>query len=135
MPPTKPPTDPSPASPAPELRVENKGNSQSIVGLVTRLIDDVERFVRAEISLYRAQMLDRARQAQGAIVMLVIAFVLGQATIFTLLVALVLMLRRWMGIYAASATVVGVALVVTLLLAKTAATRLKSVTRMAEESE
>lgn len=113
--------------------MDTEGKSGSLVGLVTRLIDDVERFVRAEISLYRAQLLDRARQAQGAIVMLVIAFVLGQATIFTLLVALVLILRRWMGIYGASATVIGLALVVTLLLAKTAATRLKSATRVPEE--
>lgn len=113
--------------------MDNQGKSESIVGLVTRLIDDVERFVRAEVSLYRAQMIDRARQAQGAILMLVIAFVLGQATIFTILVALVLILRRWIGIYAASGAVVGVALVVTLLLAKTAAAKLKSATRVDEE--
>jgi Putative Actinobacterial Holin-X, holin superfamily III len=115
--------------------VESKGNNDSIVGLVTRLIDDVERFVRAEVSLYRAQMLARAREAQGAIMMLVLAFVLAQATVFTLLVALVLMLRRWMGIYWASGLVVGIALILTLLLAKTAAGRLRSATRVSEEDE
>lgn len=115
--------------------MEGKGNSDSIVGLVTRLIDDVEHFVRAEISLYRAQMLARARDAQGAIMMLVVAFVLAQATVFTLLVALVLILRRWLGIYWASGLVVVIALVVTLLLAKLAVNRLKAATRVSEGDE
>ena len=97
--------------------MEGREHNDSIVGLVTRLIDDVEYFVRSEISLYRAQLLDRARQAQGAVVMLMVAFVLGQATVFTLLVALVLILRRSLGIYWASAAVIGGALVITLLLA------------------
>lgn len=115
--------------------MEGKGNSDSIVGLVTRLIDDVERFVRAEISLYRAQMIERAQEAQGAIVMLVVVFMLAQATLFTLLVALVLILRRWMGIYWASGLVVATALVVTLLLAKLAIGRLRSATRVSEGDE
>lgn len=115
--------------------MEDKGNNDSIVGLVTRLIDDVERFVRAEISLYRAQMLERAREAQGAIVMLFIAFVLAQATVFTLLVALVLILRRWMGIYWASGVVIVAALIVTLILAKVAIDKLKAATRVSEGDE
>lgn len=112
-----------------------KRNNDSIVGLVTRLIDDVERFVRAEISLYRAQMLERAREAQGAIVMLIIAFVLAQATVFTLLVALVLILRRWMGLYWASGLVIVAALIVTLILAKVAIDKLKNATRVSEGDE
>lgn len=115
--------------------MEDKGNNDSIVGLVTRLIDDVERFVRAEISLYRAQMLERVTEARGALVMLVIAFMLAQATLFTLLVALVLILRRWMGIYWASGLVVASALVVTLLLAKIATDKLTAATRVSEGDE
>lgn len=115
--------------------MEGKGNNLSIVALVTRLIDDVERFVRAEISLYRAQMLERAREAQGAIVMLVIVFMLAQATLFTLLVAMVLILRRWMGIYWASSVVVVAALAVTLILAKVAIDRIKVATRVSEGDE
>ena len=115
--------------------MENRENSDTIAGLVTRLIDDVEYFVRSEISLYRAQMLERARQAQGAVVMLVLAFVLGQATIFTLLVALVLILRRWMGIYWSSGLVVGIALLLTVLLAKAAVGKLRSATRVSEGDE
>lgn len=129
MPPIAPPTAPKTA---PDFRVEEKGNNDSIVGLVTRLIDDVERFVRADISLYRAQMLERVNEARGAIVMLVVAFILAQATIFTLLVALVLILRRWMGIYWASGVVVVAALAVTLILAGTAISRIKAATRVSE---
>lgn len=125
----------APASRAPDRRMADKGNSDSIVALVTRLIDDVEHFVRSEISLYRAQMLERARQAQSAILMLIVAFVLAQATVFTLLVVLVLILRRWMGIYGASALVIGAALVMTLLLAKMAAGKLKAATRVSEGDE
>jgi hypothetical protein len=115
--------------------VEGKGNSDSIVALVTRLIDDVERFVRAEISLYRAQMLERVNEARGAIVMLVIAFMLAQATLFTLLVALVLILRRWTGIYWASGLVVAAALAITLILAKVATGKLSAATRVSEGDE
>lgn len=113
----------------------DKGNNDSIVGLVTRLIDDVERFVRAEISLYRAQMLERAREAQGAIVMLFVAFVLAQATVFTLLVALVMILRPWIGIYWASGVVIVAALIVTLILVKVAIDKLKTATRVSEGDE
>jgi hypothetical protein len=115
--------------------VEGKGNSDSIVALVTRLIDDVERFVRAEISLYRAQMLERTREAQSAIVMLFVAFVLAQATVFTLLVVLVMILRRWMGIYWASGVVIVAALIITLILAKVAIGKLKAATRVSEGDE
>lgn len=115
--------------------MEGKGNSDSIVALVTRLIDDVERFVRAEISLYRAQMLERAREAQSAIVMLFIAFVLAQATVFTLLVVLVMILRPWIGIYWASGVVIIAALIVILLLAKVAIGKLKAATRLSEGDE
>jgi hypothetical protein len=115
--------------------VENRGNNDSIIGLVTRLIDDVERFVRAEVSLYRAQMLERVNEARGAIVMLVIAFMLAQATLFTFLVALVLIMRRWVGIYWASGIVVILALAVTLILAKAASARLVSATRVSEGDE
>jgi ascorbate-specific PTS system EIIC-type component UlaA len=115
--------------------VESKGNSESIVGLVTRLIDHVEYFVRAEISLYRAQLLDRVKQAQTAIVMLVAVFMLAQATLFTLLVVLVLILRRWIDIYWASAVVIGLAVVLIAALTKTAVSRIKAATRVSEGDE
>lgn len=123
------------ATRATDLPVENRGYNDSIIGLVTRLIDDVERFVRAEVSLYRAQMLERVNEARGAIVMLVIAFMLAQATLFTFLVALVLIIRRWVGIYWASGIVVILALTVTLILAKAASARLVSATRVSEGDE
>lgn len=132
---TAPQTSRRTATRATDLPVENRGNNDSIVGLVTRLIDDVERFVRAEISLYRAQMLERVNEARGPIVMLVVAFMLAQATLFTFLVALVLILRRWVGIYWASGMVVVLALAVTLILAKTASARLVSTTRVSEGDE
>ncbi|WP_147414330.1 phage holin family protein [Sphingomonas gilva] len=115
--------------------MEQKGNTDSIVGLVTRLIDDVERFVRAEISLYRAQLFDRLKEAQTAIVMLIAVFMLAQATLFTLLVVLVLILRRWIGIYWASAIVIGLAIVIMALLASAALKRIKAATRVSEGDE
>ena len=72
-------------------------DQNSIAALVSRLIDDVERFVRAEVRLYRAQLLGRAEAAKFAILMGAASLLIAQATIVAALVGLVLVLRRSIG--------------------------------------
>ena len=62
-------------------------HDSSIAALFARLIDDAERFVRAEVRLYRAQFLSRVGEARSAIILVVLALLLAQsAMIATVLV-------------------------------------------------
>ena len=78
----------------------------SIVALFTRLVDDAETFVRAEIRLYRANVFSRLSDARTAIIMLLTSFLIAQSAIIALLVGLVVILRPALGATGATATVV-----------------------------
>jgi hypothetical protein len=69
----------------------------SITSLVSRLIDDGEEFVRAELKLYRARLFSRLGEARNAILLAIGAFVLGQAVLVAALVGLLMTLRRLVG--------------------------------------
>lgn len=104
------PTDIPPMSPemieeAPPPPLKTAADD-SIVGLFTRLVDDAETFVRAEIRLYRANVFSRLSDARTAIIMLLTSFLIAQSAIIALLVGLVVILRPAFGAVGATATVV-----------------------------
>lgn len=114
----------SPATPTP---VEA---DESIVALFSRLVDDAETFVRAEIRLYRANLFERLTEARTAIVMILTAFLLAQSAIIALLVGLVVILRPMLGAVGATATVVIGAITIAGLLAWVAIDKISRVTEI-----
>lgn len=102
----------------------------SISSLFARLVDDGERFVRAELKLYRATLFNRLADARVAIVGLLVAFLLVQSAIIALLVGLIVILRRPLGAVGATASVVGGAVIVAVVLAQLALMRLRKVTEI-----
>ena len=79
---------------------------ESIPALVSRLIDDGEQFVRAELKLYRARLVSRLDEARNAIILVVIALSLVQAVMVAALVGLLIVLRPLMGPGSATGVVV-----------------------------
>ncbi len=116
--------DESPAAPA------STDADESIVALFSRLVDDAETFVRAEIRLYRANLFARLTEARTAIIMILTAFLLAQSAIIALLVGLVVILRPSLGAIGATATVVTVAITIAGLLAWLAIDKIRRVTEI-----
>ena len=114
---TDPPPSPDPSAEPP-----------SLADLFARLIDDAERFVRAEIRLYRAHFLARSTEAKLILILVASAFLLAQAALIVLLVGLVLTLARPIGPLGATAIVVVVALAAAAVLARIAIVKIKSAT-------
>jgi len=79
---------------------------ESIPALVSRLIDDGEGFVRAELKLYRARLFSRLDDARNAIVLAVIALSLAQAVIVAALVGVLIILRPVLGPAGATGAVI-----------------------------
>ncbi len=123
------PVDGSPAAPPP---VEA---DESIVALFSRLVDDAETFVRAEIRLYRANLFARLTEARTAIIMILTAFLLAQSAIIALLVGLVVILRPILGAVGATASVVIGAITVAGLLAWLAIDKISRVTEINSKTQ
>jgi hypothetical protein len=110
-------------------------DDDSIGALISRLIDDAERFVRAEVRLYRAQLFNRIGQARTPILLGAIAFLLAQSAIIATVVGLVLILRRPLGPVGAT-LVVGVgALLIAGLLLRIAIGRIRKLTAIKDKPE
>lgn len=109
---------------------EPQRDPNSIGFLFSRLIDDAERFVRAEINLYRAEAVARVNEAKLAVLLGVAAFLLAQAALIALLVGLLLIARRLMGPALATLTVVGGALIVAGVMVAIAVAKIKLITRV-----
>lgn len=107
------------------------------VKLFLRLIDDVERFIRAELRLWRAQAYEKLRQARTAIIMIVAGFLIAQAAFIAFLVGLLIILRQEAQLSPALATlvVVGTALVVAGVLVQIAILKIKKLTEIREKAE
>lgn len=121
--------DESPAAPA------ATDADESIVALFSRLVDDAETFVRAEIRLYRANLFERLTEARTAIVMILTAFLLAQSAIIALLVGLVVILRPILGAVGATATVVVSAITIAGLLAWLAIDKISRVTEINSKTQ
>ena len=88
------------------MEEEPPPEQESITSLVTRLIDDGENFVRAELKLYRARLFSRIDEARNAIILAVVALSLVQAVMVAALVGLLIVLRQPLGPGGATAVVV-----------------------------
>lgn len=106
---------------------------ESIAALFARLIDHAERFVRAELKLYRATLFDRLIGARTAAISLLVAFLLAQSAIIALLVGLIVILRRPLGAVGSTAVVVGGALVIAIVLVRFALIKLRKVTEIEDK--
>jgi len=96
---------------------EQPPTNESIPALVSRLIDDGEGFVRAELKLYRARLVSRLDDVRNAIIFVVIALSLVQAVMVAALVGLLIVLRPLIGPGGATGMVVVAGLGVAGLLA------------------
>lgn len=121
---------PPPAALDPEPEVAAPAPDTSIGALFARLIDDAERFVRAEINLYRAQFVARLDDAKAVILLGAIAFLLAQSALIALLVGLLVILLKPLGAVGATAVVVGTALIVVAILIRIAIVKLKTITEI-----
>ncbi|OYY72149.1 phage holin family protein [Sphingomonas sp. 28-63-12] len=106
----------------------------SIAALFSRLVDDAERFVRAEVRLYRANLFNSLTEARSAIIMLLASLLLAQSAVIALLVGLVVILRRPLGAVGATAIVVVGALVIAALLGGLAIGKIRRATDIKDKS-
>jgi hypothetical protein len=107
----------------------------SITSLVSRLIDDGEQFVRAELKLYRARLFARLDEARNAILFGIGALVLAQSVVVAALVGLLLTMRRLVGPGWATLIVVGGGLLITAAMAWTAWTLVKRATEIKDKDD
>lgn len=112
---------------------ERPTEDESIPALVSRLIDDGEGFVRAEIKLYRARLFSRLDEARNAIVLVVIALSLVQAVMVAALVGLLIVLRQPLGPGGATAVVVVAGLALAGLLGWLAIGQLRKATEIKDK--
>jgi hypothetical protein len=110
-------------------------DSNSIAALFSRLIDDAERFVRAEIRLYRAQFLSRVGEARTAILLGVVALLLAQSAVIATVLGLLLILRRPLGEIGATIIVVVISLGIAALLVRIAIAKVRRITDFTDKSE
>ena len=110
-------------------------DDNSIAALFSRLIDDAERFVRAEIRLYRAQFLSRVGEARTAIVLGVAALLLAQSAVIATILGLLLILRRPLGEVGATIVVVVVSLGIAALLVRIAIAKVRKITDFRDTPE
>lgn len=110
-------------------------DDNSIARLFSRLIDDAERFVRAEIRLYRAEFLSRVGEARVAIVLGVVALLLAQSAIIAMVLGLLLILRHPVGEVWATIIVVIVSLAIAALLIQIAVTRVRRIIEIKDKPE
>ncbi|MDB5677626.1 phage holin family protein [Sphingomonas bacterium] len=108
---------------------------ESITSLVTRLIDDGEEFVRAELKLYRARLFSRLDEARNAIILGVIALSLIQAVMVAALVGLLIVLRQPLGPGGATAVVVVAGLALAGLLGWLAVGQLRKATEIKDKDK
>lgn len=71
--------------------------SESIGELLGRLVDDARESTRAEVALYRAQILNWVAQARVVALLAVTALMLVNAAIIALFVGLLLILQHQLG--------------------------------------
>lgn len=105
----------------------------TFIALFSRLVDDAERFVRAEIRLYRANLVSRLADARLAVMMLIVGFLLAQSATVALLVGLVVFLSPSLGALGSIGLVVGGALAVAGLLAWFAIGKILTATKVEEK--
>ncbi len=109
------------------------GNEANIGDLLTRLADEGRAYVRAEAGLYKAIALHRADRAKAGIVAVVLAMLLMNAALITLVIFIGLWVAMHLGPLVPGAIVFFVFALVAALLAWFGAARLKALGGDAEE--
>lgn len=107
----------------------------SIPQLVSRLIDDGEQFVRAELKLYRARLFSRLDEVRNAILLGIGALVLAQAILVAGLVGILLTLRPYTGTALATLIMVVLGLLTTALMAWLAYRLIKRATEIKDRDD
>lgn len=110
-------------------------DSNSIAALFSRLIDDAERFVRAEIRLARAQFMSRVGEARTAIILAVVALLLAQSAMIATVLGLLLILRHPLGEVWATILVVLAALAIAALLVHLAIGKVRRIIDIKDKPE
>lgn len=88
----------------------------SIGSLITQLVDNAKTFVRAEIDVYRAQVVRAVADYRAAAILGVVALILLHAAVIALLVGIILSIAQALGpIWATVITIGGTLLLVALL--------------------
>ncbi|WP_066584873.1 phage holin family protein [Sphingomonas pruni] len=103
--------------------------------MVSRLIDDGENFVRAEIKLYRARLFARLDEARNAILLAIGALVLAQAVLVAALVGLLMTLNWLVGPGWATLIVVGGGVLVTVIMGWGAWLLIKKATEIKDKDD
>ena len=101
--------------------------TESIPGLVARLVEDTRSLAGAEVALYKAKLGERVAAYRNAIVFFAVAGVLALAALIALLVGLILSLATLIGPGFATAAVTLVVLAIAGILAMVGKSRLKPV--------
>ena len=107
----------------------------SITSLVSRLIDDGEQFVRAELKLYRARLFSRLDEVRNAILLGIGALVLAQSVVVAALVGLLMTMRWLVGPGWATLIVVGGGLLVVAAMAWMAWLLVKKATEIKDKDD
>jgi len=95
---TTPPVPPPPAFPAPAPEpVDSKHEEGSIGELLSRLVDDAEDFVRAEIKLYRVEAIHKINLYRSLLALAAVGGLLAFGSVTLLLMALVFALSPLIG--------------------------------------
>ena len=115
-------------------RDEADGGQPPIGALFGQLVDDTDRLVRAELALQRARLVRRLIESRGALVMGLVALLLGQAATAALLVGLVIALTPHMGALGATLVVVAGAILIGGVLAWAAIRRMDAATTIAQRA-
>ncbi|MBA4211319.1 MAG: phage holin family protein [Sphingomonas sp.] len=128
------PVDPAPSSAGPSAsNAEGERDSDdSIAALVARLIDQADRYARAELRFARALLIERLIAARVGAICLVVALVLLQGALIALLVGLMLTAAPVMGTLAATVVVTSGAISVAGILGWIALRQFNQATRVEE---
>ena len=100
---------------------------ESLRELAARVIDNGKAYLRAELTLIRATVATKAKQAGPAAVLIVVAILIVQAAITVLAASLGLLLARWLGLPGGFAVAALLVLIVAGLLVWIAARRIKDI--------
>lgn len=106
------PIDPAPSSAGPSTSnaVGERDGDDSIAALVARLVDQADRYARAELRFARALLIERLIAARVGAICLVVALVLLLGALIALLVGLILAAAPVMGTLTATVVVTGAAI-------------------------
>jgi Putative Actinobacterial Holin-X, holin superfamily III len=113
--------------------IEAPGESPGIAALLSQLSGDARAFARAEANYLKAQAGERAAYAVPALAMLGVGLTLAAGSLIALLVGLIMVLAPLIGAGLATATVVGGAILIALLLLWAGSSRLRGAFKKPEE--